>query len=61
MLLSLYIVISVCLSHSVSCPFYLNFSLAISFSESLELEASVTVSLGVDFNDSTQAASFQLW
>ncbi|KAB5549115.1 hypothetical protein PHYPO_G00063600 [Pangasianodon hypophthalmus] len=28
--------------------------------ESLELEASVTVSIGVDFNDSTQAASFQL-
>ncbi|XP_060746354.1 AP-3 complex subunit beta-1 isoform X2 [Tachysurus vachellii] len=28
--------------------------------ESLELEASVTVSLGMDFNDSTQAASFQL-
>ncbi|KAK3555908.1 hypothetical protein QTP86_029779 [Hemibagrus guttatus] len=28
--------------------------------ESLELEASVTVSLGVGFNDSTQAASFQL-
>ncbi|TSK71986.1 AP-3 complex subunit beta-1 [Bagarius yarrelli] len=28
--------------------------------ESLELEESVTVSVGVDFNDSTQAASFQL-
>ncbi|XP_027008700.2 AP-3 complex subunit beta-1 [Tachysurus fulvidraco] len=28
--------------------------------EILELEASVTVSLGMDFNDSTQAASFQL-
>ncbi|XP_060791705.1 AP-3 complex subunit beta-1 isoform X2 [Neoarius graeffei] len=28
--------------------------------ECLELEASVTVSVGVDFNDSTQAASFQL-
>ncbi|XP_017348123.2 AP-3 complex subunit beta-1 isoform X2 [Ictalurus punctatus] len=28
--------------------------------ESLELEASVTVSVGVDFNDSTQAANFQL-
>ncbi|KAM9450615.1 AP-3 complex subunit beta-1 isoform 1-T1 [Clarias gariepinus] len=28
--------------------------------ESLELGASITVSVGVDFNDSTQAASFQL-
>ena len=32
-----------------------------SFSERLEPEASVTVSMGVDFSDSTQAANFQLW
>lgn len=36
-------------------------SFSVPFLECLELEASVTVSVGVDFNDSTQAASFQLW
>lgn len=32
-----------------------------SFLESLEPEGSVTVSMGIDFCDSTQTASFQLW
>lgn len=35
--------------------------LSLFHTERLDPEASVTVSMGVDFKDSTQAANFQLW
>ncbi|CDQ87100.1 unnamed protein product [Oncorhynchus mykiss] len=40
-------------------PLFLSSSSSL-FSECLEPEASVTVFMGIDFNDSTQAANFQL-
>lgn len=44
------------------CPCHsLLFASSLSFAERLEAEASVTVSMGIDFSDSTQAANFQLW
>lgn len=43
-------------THSFFCPPHPH-----PFAERLEPEASVTVSMGIDFSDSTQAANFQLW
>lgn len=44
------------------CPCHSLLShLSRTFTERLEPGASVTVSMGIDFSDSTQAANFQLW
>lgn len=49
--------------HCTLCPCHSLFPFPPSFpfTERLEPEASVTVSMGIDFSDSTQAANFQLW
>lgn len=48
--------------HCTLCPCHsLLFASSLPFAERLEPEASVMVSMGIDFSDSTQAANFQLW
>lgn len=47
--------------HCTLCPCHSLASSLLPFAERLEPEASVTVSMGIDFSDSTQAANFQLW